>query len=365
MDAPFRIGPSQVQISASAGVATWPLSGAGSSAAGRRRDDAPGRGDPVRHGAAALIRDADTAMYVAKTSRPNAAVHYRPEIREQLLARLNTESELRSGLERDEFVVHYQPKVHVRTGEIHGAEALVRWRHPELGLVGPSRFIDVAESSGMIVRLGARVLDMACVDAAAWQDVPGGRHRSVAVNVSPRQFQEAGFVPLIRFALERSGLDPTLLTIEVTESLLMRDIDSVSRTLQELRDLGVSLALDDFGTGYSSLSYLQRLPFDMLKIDRSFIEHATTRPGDLALVQTINRLGHDLGLRTLAEGIETPAQAQLAATIGCDLAQGYLYSPPVSLGEINERWTTTWPTPRSEPHVSTSADRVMPGGRPE
>ena len=351
LNTPLQIGPSQVQVSASAGVATSARARTvpdhPAAPAGRAAVDTTSRAD-----AATLIRDADTAMYVAKSSRPTVAVHYRPEMREQLLARLNTESELRAGLERGEFVVHYQPKVHVRTGVVHGAEALVRWRHPELGLVGPSRFIDVAESSGMIVRLGAEVLEMACSDAASWQDVPGGARRSVSVNMSPRQFQEPGLVPLVRGALERSGLDPTLLTLEVTESLLMRDIDVVSATLQRLRDLGVSLALDDFGTGYSSLSYLQRLPFDMLKIDRSFLEHATTRPGDLSLVQTINRLGHDLGLRTLAEGIETPAQAQLVANIGCDLAQGYLYSAPVSLDEMNERWTTRWPTPRSALQVS-------------
>ena len=352
VNTPLQIGPSQVQISASAGVATWSRATAGPDRLGAHGGRAP-VGETVRRDAAALIRDADTAMYVAKSSRPAAAVHYRPEMREQLLARLNTESELRAGLERDEFVVHYQPKVHVRTGVIHGAEALVRWRHPELGLVGPSQFIDVAESSGMIVRLGASVLEMACSDAASWQDVPGGERRTVSVNMSPRQFQEPGLVPLVRSVLDRSGLDPTLLTLEVTESLLMRDIEAVSATLQRLRDLGVSLALDDFGTGYSSLSYLQRLPFDMLKIDRSFLEHATTRPGDLSLVQTINRLGHDLGLRTLAEGIETPAQAQLVANIGCDLAQGYLYSPPVSLGQLNERWTSRWPTPRAALQVST------------
>jgi len=244
---------------------------------------------------------------------------------------------LRDGLSSDDFVLHYQPAIDLASGAPCGAEALVRWLHPDLGLVMPAGFIDVAEESGLIVELGNWVMHTACHDAAGWQH-GRGRGRGVAVNVSVRQFQAPGFVQTVRSALDASGLDPALLTIEITESVLIADIDAAAARLGELSAAGITIALDDFGTGYSSLSYLQRLPFDILKIDKSFIDRVATERHDLALVRTINRLGHDLGLVTLVEGIETAEQAAIARSIGCDQAQGFFYGRPMPLGDLLEQW---------------------------
>ena len=312
---PFAIGGSGVSIGASAGIAEY----TGTESA----DD--------------LIRNADTAMYVAKSDGRDM-VWYEPSMREHILERLDTESMLRQGLETGAFAVHYQAEVDLCTGLTSGVEALVRWNHPTLGLVMPAAFIDVAEDSGLILALGAWVMHTACRDAASWQATIG-TGRGVAVNVSVRQFQAPDFVDTVRSALLASTLDPTLLTVEITESVLIADNDTAAATLRELSELGVSIALDDFGTGYSSLRYLQRLPFDILKIDKSFIDNVTTEPHDLALVRTINRLGHDLGLRTLVEGIETEEQAALVTELGCDFAQGYFFGRPVPLEQLRIDWS--------------------------
>lgn len=314
--APYSIAGSDVLIGASAGVAT--------AAGGESAND--------------LIRNADTAMYAAKADRGTRVAWFEPAMRARVLDRLDTEVMLREGLARDEFVLHYQPEVDLATGEPCATEALVRWRHPEHGLVMPGAFIDVAEDSGLIVALGEWVLRTACADAVGWQ-AHDGRGRGVAVNVSVRQFQGADFVGSVRRALYDSGLDPGLLTVEITESVLIADIDAAAARLSELSALGVSIALDDFGTGYSSLSYLQRLPFDILKIDKSFIDEVTTDAHALALVRTINRLGHDLGLRTLVEGIEHADQAAVVRSIGCDYAQGYHFGRPVPLADLEAAWS--------------------------
>ena len=322
LEDPFRIARTDARLGASAGLAAY--TGVESA------DD--------------LIRNADTAMYAAKADRSTRIVWYEPAMRTRILERIDTLALLRDGLVAGDFVLHYQPAIDLATGRPCGAEALVRWLHPELGLVMPSAFIDVAEESGLIVDLGRWVLRTACHDAAAWQVGPSAG-RGVAVNVSVRQFQSSGLVEDVRETLASSGLDPRLLTIEITESVLIADIDAAASRLAELSELGVQLALDDFGTGYSSLSYLQRLPFDMLKIDKSFIDQVTTERNDLALVRTINRLGHDLGLLTLVEGIETPAQAAIARTIGCDQAQGFFYGRPVPIDDLLTGWSRSHDAP--------------------
>jgi len=314
LEEPFAMGPTQVVIAASAGVA--PRDG------GQSADE--------------LIGEADMAMYRAKSEPATAVVRFEPRMRDELVERIEIETMLRRGLERGEFAVHYQPVVDLTSGEMTGAEALVRWNHPVRGLVGPGEFIGIAEDSGLIVPIGRWVMVTACRDATTWQ--PSTTPRTVAVNVSARQFQDPGLVEDIRTALRDSGLPPEQLVIEVTESLLITDTEAASRRLHEIRALGVRLALDDFGTGYSSLSYLRSLPFDVLKIDQSFVAHATTDPSDLALVQTINRLGHDLGLQTLVEGIETAEQAQLVANLRCDRAQGYHFSRPIPIEQLVALW---------------------------
>ena len=315
LEDPFRIARTDARLGASVGIAAY--TGVESA------DD--------------LIRNADTAMYAAKADRTRRIVWYEPAMRTRILERIDTLALLRDGLVAGDFVLHYQPAIDLASGTPCGAEALVRWLHPDLGLVMPAAFIDVAEESGLIVELGEWVMRTACHDAAGWQQ---GRTegRGVAVNVSVRQFQAPGFVESVIDAIDRSGLDPRLLTVEITESVLIADVDAAAARLEELSAAGVAIALDDFGTGYSSLSYLQRLPFDILKIDKSFIDRVTTERNDLALVRTINRLGHDLGLLTLVEGIETPEQAAIARSIGCDQAQGFFYGRPVPLDDLLTGW---------------------------
>jgi diguanylate cyclase (GGDEF)-like protein/PAS domain S-box-containing protein len=304
---PFRIGVRTFSVSANVGIAI---------ADGEARSSED------------LVRAADTAMYVAKNSAAEQIAVYEPAMRERLVARLAIETDLREAIDRREFVLYFQPIVDLTTGLPCAAEALVRWQHPTKGLVPPGVFIEIAETTGLVVPLGRWVIDDACRRAARWQRP--GHPVSVGVNVSARQFQDQDLLRDIRDALDRHGLDPKLLKIEVTESVLAGDLDATLARLDELHAIGVMLALDDFGTGYSSLSYLQQLPFDMLKIDKSFIDHIARRPRDQALARTINQLGHDLELVTLAEGIETAEQEQLIRELGVDFAQGYYYSRPLT-----------------------------------
>ncbi len=304
---PFRIGVRTFSIAASVGIAI---------------------ADGEERGADDLVRAADTAMYVAKGSPTEQTAVYEPVMRERLVARLTIETDLREAIDRREFVLHFQPILDLATGLPGGAEALVRWQHPTQGLLSPAGFIEIAETTGLVVPLGRWVLDEACRVAVRWQRP--GHSVNVGVNVSARQFQDNDLLADIRDALERHKLDPHLLKIEVTESVLAGDLDDTLARLSELRAIGVKLALDDFGTGYSSLSYLQQLPFDVLKIDKSFIDHIATQPRDLALVRTINQLGHDLELDTLAEGIETAEQDRLVRELGVDFGQGYYYARPLA-----------------------------------
>jgi diguanylate cyclase (GGDEF)-like protein/PAS domain S-box-containing protein len=271
-----------------------------------------------------LQRNADLAMYRAKDAGGGVFAAYHPRMHDALMQRLELARDLRTALDRDELTLHYQPTVNLRTGEIVGFEALVRWNHPERGLVPPLDFIGVAESTGLIVPLGRWVLTEACRQAVAWD-----RPLKMAVNVSVRQFEAGDLAATVSAVLAETGMPPHLLTLEMTESVLLTDTDENLARIVALKSLGVRLAMDDFGTGYSSLAYLRRFPMDVLKIDRSFVDRLGGDTEDEALVRTIVSLGRRFGMCTVAEGIENAAQLAVLRDMGCDYAQGYYLSRPL------------------------------------
>jgi len=275
-----------------------------------------------------LYRNADAAMYHAKDEGRNNFQLYSAEMNAQSYKRLTLEYALRRGLERDEFRLHYQPQVDLASGRIIGAEALIRWQHPELGLVSPLDFIPLAEETGLIVPIGEWVLRQACAQARAWQEA-GLEPVRVAVNLSARQFRQAQLFETITATLQQTGLAPEWLEVEVTESLMMHDINRTIEVLNGLEQRGISVALDDFGTGYSSLSYLRRLPIDVIKIDKSFIEHIPDNADDAAIAIAIITLSKNLQRKVIAEGVETRSQVNFLRHYGCDMVQGYYYSKPV------------------------------------
>ncbi len=283
-----------------------------------------------------VIGDADMAMYEAKSKAKGSVAAYEPEMRSRLLERLDSKARLTRAIERSEFVLHFQPAINLKTGAWIGAEALVRWDRPGSGLVQPVEFIGIAEEAGLIVEIGRWIMHEACREATNWPEVDG-EPLSVAVNVSAQQFQDPELLSDVASTLRSTGLAPERLIVEVTESMLIDDIEVAEERLRSLREMGIRLALDDFGTGYSSLSYLQALPFDILKVDRSFVVNATTEFRDLSLLQTINRLGHDLGLLTLIEGVESEEQARLVESINCDLAQGYYFAKPMDAEQFRAK----------------------------
>jgi diguanylate cyclase (GGDEF)-like protein len=278
-----------------------------------------------------LLKHADAAMYRAKEHGRNNFLFYTSEMNDRVNERLSLEHALRRALERHEFLLHYQQKNDLRTGAIIGAEALVRWNHPEWGLVRPARFIPLAEETGLIVPLGEWVLGEACRQARAWMD-SGLKPGVVSVNLSARQFRQEGLVRVVSRILEETRLDPSLLEFELTESMVMHNVEAAITTLQGLKSLGVALSVDDFGTGYSSLSYLRQLPVDTLKIDRSFVRDigAGENPDDGVIAQAIISLGHSLRLKVIAEGVETDAQLRFLKRHGCDELQGFLYGEAVA-----------------------------------
>jgi len=277
-----------------------------------------------------IVRDADVAMYVAKSAGRGRVVTFEQHMREHVTDRLALEADLRRALERNELSVEYQPQVALHNGDILGAEALVRWNHPTRGLVPPSRFVPIAEQAGLMVAMSRFVLDTATREAAQWRqrdhDEPVIH---VSVNLSGRHVQDPSLLADVRAALDASGLDPSLLTLEITESVMMHNTSEAVAALRQLKELGVKVAVDDFGTGYSSLSYLQQFPVDVLKIDKRFIETLGTADGDDALTRAILSLGDALGLETVAEGIETPRQLAELRRMGCMLGQGFLLSHPL------------------------------------
>jgi diguanylate cyclase (GGDEF)-like protein/PAS domain S-box-containing protein len=275
-----------------------------------------------------LIKYAGIAVYRARETGRNHFQFYTPTMNEHALERLRIESDLRNAIEREEFVLHYQPQVDLRTSHIVGMEALIRWQHPELGMISPGRFIGLAEETGMIVPIGAWVLRTACMQNKAWQ-LAGLGYLRVAVNLSVRQFAQPDLVQSIAQILEESGLEPHYLDIELTESVVMADVEQAVGILRSLKKLGVHLSIDDFGTGYSSLSYLKRFPIDVLKIDQSFVRDITTNPDDAAIARSVVSMAHSLRLQVIAEGVETEAQLAYLRRHACDQMQGYYFSRPV------------------------------------
>ncbi|MGY0195218.1 putative bifunctional diguanylate cyclase/phosphodiesterase [Leptothrix sp. BB-4] len=309
---PFRIKNQDVVVGASIGIAIAP-------------DDTDS--------AAELLTFADLAMYSSKQAGKARCMFFDKRIRETLFERARVEADLRLALQRDELVLHYQPKVSTQTLEMGCVEALVRWQHPERGLRMPADFIDVAEQSGLMTPLGNRVLVLAVAQCRAWLDQ--GIRRPVAVNVSPSQFVEPDFVPNLLALLAREGVPPDLLSIEITESIAMTDFEQNVLRLTTLRQAGVRVAIDDFGIGYSNLSQLTRLPMDELKIDRSLIRDIGVSDRSEAIIRAILSMAHAMGYRTIAEGIETPGQLAFLRALGCSALQGYLFGRPMPADQLD------------------------------
>jgi len=304
---PFRLGKREVVVTTSAGIALFPTDG-----------DTP----------EALIKNADTALHYAKEQGRNNYQFYSQDMNSTALEKLSMEALLRRALEHDQLILYYQPKVEANSGRIVGAEALVRWKHPELGIVAPNQFIPIAEEIGLIIPIGDWVLKTATLQAKAWQE-EGFLPISVAVNIAGSHFRHGNLAESVGGALRGAGLDPRYLEVELTESMLMDNVEATIATLRNLKEMGITLAIDDFGTGYSSLAYLKRFPLDALKIDRSFIKDTPGDADDAALTTAIIGMAHSLHLKVVAEGIENQPQFDFLRDRGCDLIQGYLISRPV------------------------------------
>jgi len=282
-----------------------------------------------------LLAHAEAAMYQAKRRGGFGVETFGESLRIEVLDRMATEHSLHRALERSELMLHYQPVVEVGGATTIGVEALIRWQHPDQGMVAPGRFIPVAEESGLIIPIGAWVLEQACHQLRDWHHRgPVGNQGSVEVNLSARQIDDPGIVRTVEEILSRTGLPPEHLTLEITESALMKDAASALLVLHALKDIGVLLAIDDFGTGYSSLSYLQRFPLDILKVDRMFVAELGMRTGGDEIVSAVIELAHALGLEVVAEGVETEQQLDVLRMLGCDFAQGFLFSRPVPASEL-------------------------------
>jgi len=312
MAAPMEVQGQDVMTTASIGISIFPA------------DSEDG---------AELLRDADVAMYRSKNSGGNSVEFFTAEMNERATRRIKIESQLRHALEAEEFEVHYQPIVALPEARMVGVEALLRWRNSELGVVSPVEFIPVAESTGIIVPIGAWILETACRQVKEWQEA-GWSELRVAVNLSPREVDRGDAIKSISNALSRSGLLAKFLEIEVTERVLLEDVERAGSTFREIKDLGVRLCIDDFGTGYSSLSYLRNYPFDVLKIDRAFVHDATRHDSGVSLLRAIISMADSLGLEVIAEGVETEEQLDLLSDLGCGFAQGYHFCAPLSASRI-------------------------------
>ncbi|MBS0371211.1 MAG: EAL domain-containing protein [Proteobacteria bacterium] len=287
-----------------------------------------------------LMKRADLALYGAKAAGRDTIRFFDPEMQEAVSSRAALEKDLRIGLQEQQFLLYYQPQVDDR-GSVIGAEALVRWRHPSLGLVAPGTFIPLAEETGLILPLGQWVLETACRQLACWAAVPGREHIEIAVNVSVRQFHQPDFVAQVEDVLARTAADPRRLKLELTESLMLDDLEEVIAKMAALRSRGIRFSLDDFGTGYSSLAYLRRLPLDQLKIDKAFVHDLQVNPNDAVIARSIVALARNLGLNVIAEGVETSEQHQFLVRQGCPAYQGYLFSAPLPIDEF-ERFLGGW-----------------------
>ncbi|MFL6551485.1 MAG: putative bifunctional diguanylate cyclase/phosphodiesterase [Povalibacter sp.] len=309
---PWTIAQGDFNVTCSIGVALYPDDG---------------------HNAQTLLKHADTAMYRAKEKGRNNFQFFTAELNALITQRLELENKLRRALERQQFELHYQPRVDMKTRRVVGAEALIRWRTAENETIPPSRFIPIAEEIGLIAPIGKWVLKTACAQNKAWQDA-GMDPFVVSVNVSARQFRQENLAQTVAEVLRETGLESRYLEIELTESAVMHDADQFIAALRELNDLGVQISLDDFGTGYSSLSYLKRLPVDRLKVDRSFVQDIATDADDATIVRAIIALGHNLGLRVVAEGVETEQQLEFLRINHCDELQGYYFATPMAVAEF-------------------------------
>ena len=285
----------------------------------------------------ALMKQADLSMYEAKRGGKNRLRFYDPRMEETITSRLRLEDDIRRSAAAGDFLVHYQPQFNDDAGLI-GAEALLRWQHPERGMVLPGQFIDAAEHAGLMPQLGMVVLETACLQLASWAQRPQAAHLTIAVNVSAQQLFQTGFVEQVRALIARTGAPPNRLILEITESLLLDDIDEAITRMNQLRARGVCFSIDDFGTGYSSLAYLQRLPLDQLKIDRSFVHDLAAKQSSLAIVKAIIALADTLDLKVIAEGVESEAQRATLRANGCGNFQGYLFARPMSEGELEARF---------------------------
>ena len=314
LEAPFTVDEQELYVTASIGIGLYP-------------HDAVDAQD--------LLKNAGAALYRAKQQGGNNFQFYTADMNERALKRLSLENQLRWAIERKEFKVYYQPQVSITTGQIVGMEALVRWQHPEMGLVSPAEFIPLAEDTGLIAPIGEWVLRSACAQTRLWHDC-GFNSLRVAVNLSPRQFQQPDLLLVIETTLKETGLRPDCLELEVTESSVMKNTESAIKTLSELKAMGIKISIDDFGSGYSSLGYLKHLPIDVLKIDQSFVRDMTTAPNDAAIVMAIIQLAHSLQLKVTAEGVETEDQLRFLRLLRCDEMQGYLFCRPVPVESFEQ-----------------------------
>jgi len=331
LESPFTIRGTEVFVGASVGVVV-----------------ADGTADP-----ATLLKYADIAAYRAKERGRNRAELFDENLRSSVATRLDTETAFRRGLDAGELAVHYQPVVSVRSGEITGFEALVRWNRPGHGIVQPGEFLQIAEDTGLIVPMGKHVLRIACAQIAEWsRQSPDGSCPRVAVNLSAGQVGQIDLVDDVERILTESGATPSSLCIEITETLLMQDTPATIDTLNRLRRLGVSLAIDDFGTGYSSLSYLRRLPVTVLKIDQSFILELGLDPQGATIVASVIELAHALGMECVAEGVESATHLATLARLGCDEMQGFLFSPAVPADQATALIGRRFVTPASAPNYT-------------
>ncbi|MGY4416411.1 putative signal transduction protein with EAL and GGDEF domain [Bradyrhizobium sp. LB7.1] len=302
ISAPYEIDDHQIVIGVSIGISLSPQDGS----------------NPDE-----LLKNADLALYRAKADGRGTYRFFETGMDARAQARRLLEMDLRAAVQRDEFEAYYQPIRDVASGRVVAFEALLRWNHPQRGLIAPLNFIPLAEETGLIIQLGEFVLRSACADAATWPD-----DVDVAVNLSPVQFKNPNLIASVTAALAASGLDARRLELEITESVLLQNSEATLTTLHELRAMGVRISLDDFGTGYSSLSYLRSFPFDKIKIDRSFVSELATREDSMAIIRAVTGLGRSLGIVTTAEGVENDAQLELLRREGCTQAQGYLFSKP-------------------------------------
>jgi predicted signal transduction protein with EAL and GGDEF domain len=318
---PFLLDAHELFVTASIGISLYPEDG---------------------NDAETLIKNADTAMYRAKDTGRNNYQFYAKEMSTRFTERIVLENDLRKALDREEMSIEYQPQVDIATGTVVGVEALARWRHKDRGVIPPEVFIPIAEETGLIFTIGEWVLRAATKQAKAWIEA-GNPHLRLAVNVSAGQLHHEELVDVIADILQSTGLPHTHLELELTESVLMENAKSTIQVLSSLNRMGIRIAVDDFGTGYSSLSYLKRFAIDKLKIDKSFVGDITTDENDAEISATIIAMGHKLNLKVIAEGVETQDQLDALRRQGCDEMQGYLFSRPLSAGEISRLLATGMP----------------------